>query len=316
MNTNSEVPGAFAHATLGVADLERAIAFWVQHFGFEVAAQLDGPDADLAELWELGPADISRQALVRTPGARAGAVHLVEFAKPAAPVRRGARVFDHLPKNLDIYVRDMATRFEALKAAGLSFRSDPITSPGPDGMIFREVHLPAHDEINVVLLEVIGKGYDTCFNSKGFAGVGPLITIVPDLASEERFYTDVLSMAITLDMRLEGPMIEKLIGLPAGAALKLKVYGDPDEPLGRIELIEYERTSGNNFFARAKPPALGTLHVTYQVRTLRPLLDRLRAADVDVVDHGNRRLLYGTGHVVSFRSPAGFRIEAQEREPG
>jgi hypothetical protein len=120
-------------------------------------------------------------------------------------------------------------------------------------------------------------------------------------------------MAITLDIRLAGPVIEKMVGLPAGAALVLKVYGDPAEPLGRVEVIEYERTSGNNLFARARPPALGTLHVTYQVADLPPLLERLEDTGIAVTDHGNRLLLYGSGQVVSFHSPAGFRIEVQER---
>ena len=79
-----------------------------------------------------------------------------------------------------------------------------------------------------------------------------------------------------------------------------------------VEVIEYERTTGSNLFARAKAPALGTLHVTYQVPELGPLLDRLGAGKVRYVDHGNRRLLYGTGRLISFHSPAGFRIEVQE----
>ncbi len=315
MNVNKPLLGAFAHATVGVATLDRAISFWVEYFGFEVGAQRDGPDRDLAGLWQLAPGDISRQAIVRTPGAPAGAIHLVEFTNPGAPVRRGSQVTDRLPKNLDVYVRDMTKRVEALKGEGVNFRSDPATLPGPDGLIFKEVHLPGHDETNVVLLEVIGKGYDPCFNEKGFAGVGPLITIVPDLASEDRFYTGVLGMAVTLDIRLAGPMIEKTIGLPAGAALILKVYGDPTELLGRVEVIEYERTSGNNLFPRAGPPALGTLHVNYDVEDVSLLLDRLRAADIPVTDHGQRRLLYGTGRMISFHSPAGFRIEVREKEP-
>jgi catechol 2,3-dioxygenase-like lactoylglutathione lyase family enzyme len=304
--------GAFAHATVGVSSLDAAVDFWVGHFGFEVSARREGPDADLASLWGLAPDDVTRQALVRTPGAAAGALHLVQFAQPGTPVRRGAQAFDHLPKNLDLYVRDMAQRFETLKARGVKFKSEPITSPGPDGMIFSEVHLPGPDETNVVLLEIIGEGYDTCFNAKGCAGIGPLITIVPDLAAEEAFYAGLLGMAITLEIRLAGPVLEKMVGLPSGAALMLKVYGDPAEPLGRIEVIEYERTAGTNLFARARAPALGTLHVTYRSAGLEPLLARLDRAGVAVADHGLRRLIYGSGRVVSFPSPAGFRIEVQD----
>lgn len=314
MSGRTPALGAFAHATVGTADLDQALAFWTGHFAFEVVARRDGADADLAGIWDLAAGDISRQALVKTPTANVGALHLVEFARPAPPVRRGAQVFDQLPKNLDLYVRGMAQRFRQLQAEGIAFRSEPVTSPGPDGLVFGEVHLAGPDDTNVVLLEIIGPGYDTCFNRKGFAGIGPLITIVPQLAAEEAFYTGILGMAITLDLRLAGPVIEKMIGLPAGAALLLKVYGDPAQPLGRIEVIEYEGTRGSNLFARARPPALGTLHVTYRIAGLAPLVERLRAAGIAVTNHGYRRLLYGAGRVMSFHSPAGFRIEVQEAE--
>jgi hypothetical protein len=52
--------------------------------------------------------------------------------------------------------------------------------------------------------------------------------------------------------------------------------------------------------------------VTYRIPALAPLLERLGAAGIRHVDHGGRRLLYGAGRVVSFQSPAGFRLEVQE----
>jgi catechol 2,3-dioxygenase-like lactoylglutathione lyase family enzyme len=298
------------------------VDFWAGQLGFEVVARREGPDTDLAALWSMHAEGVSRQALLRTPGATAGALHLVQFAQPAEPVRRGAQTFDHLPKNLDVYVRDLPARFEALRAAGARFRSEPVTAPGPGAMVFREVHMAGHDDINVVLLEVIdgarpggpAAGYDTCYNAKGCAGIGPLVTIVPDLGVEDAFWSGVLGMRVTLDIRLAGPAMEKMIGLPAGAALLLKVYGDPAEPLGRVEVIEYERAAGRNLFARARAPARGTLHANWRSNALDPLLARLARASVPVTDHGTRRLIYGTGRVLSFHSPAGLRIEVQERQ--
>lgn len=305
--------GAFSHVTVGVASVSAAISFWQDIFGFEVISRRDGPDAGLATLWDLRPTDVARQALMRTPSASAGWLHLVEFARPAAPVRLAAQVFDHLPKNLDIYAQDLDRRFGELSAMGVQFRGKPITAPGPGGLIFREVHMPGHDETNVVLLEIIGSGYDTCFNARGFAGIGPVISIVGSLKMEEGFYRDILGMEETLDIRLGGPAMEEMIGLSTGASLLLKVYGDPAEPLGRIEVIEYEQTRGSNLYERARPPALGTLHVNYRVRDLHALRDRLRGTGAGITEHGDLELLYGQGPVVSFNSPAGLRLEVQEQ---
>ncbi|MEO8445221.1 MAG: hypothetical protein ABI567_09475 [Gammaproteobacteria bacterium] len=307
--------GAFAHVTSGVSSLDAATTFWSRNFGLEVRDRREGPDAALARLWGITPERIARQALVATPTgpgrwATAGALHLVEFTDPSPPVRRGANVYDRLPKNLDLYTADMAARYAELEAAGVRFRGPWAEIPAGE-YLFREVHLPGHDEINVVLLEVFGPGYATPLTAKGYAGIGPLVTIVGDGAAEARFYRDVLGMATTLELLLKGPVIEKTIGLPPGAGLDLRVFGELSEPLGRIEVIEYQQVQGEDLYPRARPPATGILHVNYQVPDLVPIRARLARAGVPVADHGNVTGLSGSGPVISFRSPAGFRIEVQ-----
>lgn len=313
--------GAFSHVTVGVARLDEALGFWSRNFGLDVRDRREGPDAALAAVWGIAPARITRQALVATPAgpettgkgrwARAGNLHLVEFADPLPPVRRGAQVCDRLPKNLDLYTVDMAARYAELEAAGHRFRAKWGEIPAGQH-VFREVHLPGHDEINVVLLEVIGPGYATPLSPRGYAGIGPLVTIVGDGAAEARFYGDVLGMATTLELLLKGPVIEKTVGLPPGAGLDIRVFGDADEPLGRIEVIEYQRVQGDDLYPRAKPPATGILHMNYRVPDLAPIRARLAKAGVPVTEHGNVAALFGNGRVISFRSPAGFRIEVQE----
>ena len=307
--------GAFCHVTVGVTQLDEAAGFWRRHFGFEVRDRWDGPDAALARLWGITPERIARQAIVATPTGRdrwaaAGKLHLVEFTDPLPPVRHGAQVYDRLPKNLDLYTVDMATRYAELEAAGLRFRARWTEMP-VGRHVFREVHLAGHDEINVVLLEVIGPGYTTPLSPQGYAGIGPLITIVGDGHSEACFYRDVLGMTTTLELLLKGPDIERTVGLPSGAGLHLRVFGDLQEPLGRIEVIEYQQVQGEDRYPRAKPPATGILHVNFRVPDLAPLRARLAKAGVPVTEHGSVTALFGSGPVVSFRSPAGFRIEVQ-----
>jgi catechol 2,3-dioxygenase-like lactoylglutathione lyase family enzyme len=306
--------GAFTHVTIGVARLDEATGFWQKNFGLGIHDQREGPDAALARLWGIAPDRITRQALVATPTGSgrwaAGAMHLVEFANPLAPVRQGARVYDHLPKNLDLYTADMPARYAELKAAGHQFRATWAEMPAGEH-VFREVHMPGHDEINVVLIEVIGPGYDTAMSPRGYAGIGPLVTIVGDGDAEAHFYRDVLGMATTLELLLKGTEIERTVGLPPGAGLDIHVFGDPDDPMGRVEIIEYEQVEGENLYRRAKPPATGILHMNYRVPDLKPIRERLAKANVAVTDHGAVDAIYGAGTMISFCSPAGFRIEVQ-----
>ncbi len=303
--------GAFAQATVGVADLATALALWRDRFGMRLTAHRDGPDAGLARLWNLAPARIRRQALLHTPGATAGGLHLVEFGDPDPPVRAGAAVFDRLPKNIDVYARDLPARYAELAAAGLQFRAPWVELPGPNGLIFREVHLAAHDALNVVLLEVLGAHYR--HSPAGYAAIGPLINVVGDADAEAAFLRDALGLEFIIGDLLSGPDIERMVGLPPGAGLDFRVYGDPDEPLGRIELVEYQQTAGEDRYARARPPATGLLLTGWHCADLTPLRARLEKLGIAFTEHGEIDAIYGRGPVISFRSPAGFRIEVQKR---
>jgi catechol 2,3-dioxygenase-like lactoylglutathione lyase family enzyme len=303
-------PGAFHHATVGVTDLDATVAFWSDNFGLTTRARRDGPDAALGRLWQIPAEAIRRQALVHTPGAAVGALHLVEFDAPGPPVREGAQVCDRLPKNIDLYTRDIAARFAELQAAGQQFRAPPAEMAA-GGHVFREAQMPGPDGVNVVIIEVIGPGYAVPLSPRGFAGIGPLVTIVGDVAAEGRFYRAVLGLSTTFAVQLDGPAIERAVGLPPGAGLDLQVFGDPAEPLGRIEAIEYRQAAGANLYPRAKPPARGILHATWRIPSLDGLRARLAATGVPVTEHGPVTALFGSGPVISFWSPAGLRIEVQ-----
>jgi catechol 2,3-dioxygenase-like lactoylglutathione lyase family enzyme len=302
--------GAFHHVTVGVADLAVAMDFWQRAFGFVVRGQRAGPDAALGALWDLPAARIRRQALLATQGASAGARHLVEFVDPDPPVRRGAGVTDRLPKSLDLYARDLPARHAELVAAGFRFRGPPTLMADADPP-FREAHLAGHDDLNVVLLEVLAPGYDLPRAPLAVAGLGPVVTIVADRAAEAAFYREALGLATTLELVIGGPAIEQAVGLPPGAGLDIAVFGDPAEPLGRIEVIEYQRVAGADRYPRARPPACGLLHATWRVADLAPLRARLAAAGVATTDHGFVDALFGAGELVACRSPAGFRVELQ-----
>ncbi len=301
------------HVTVGVADLDTALALWVGKLGFAVLNQRAGPDPGLAQLWSIRPEDISRQAMVHTPGEHHGMLHLVEFVDPDPPVRAGAQVYDLLPKNLDIHARDLPARFAELKASGEEFRNDsPSEVTSPDGTRFREIHMKGHDETNIVMLEVIGE--DLPYTDKGFAGIGPVITIVPSAADEKAFYVNMLGLDILSDNILKGPEIERMVGLPPGAGLDVSVLGHAHEHFGRIEIVDYQGVDGANRYPRAKPKALGTLHVSYMTGDLAPLRARLEGAGIAVTDYGPVTTLFGTGPAIAFASPAGLRIEAHQRD--
>jgi catechol 2,3-dioxygenase-like lactoylglutathione lyase family enzyme len=300
---------------VSVADLDEALALWSGFFGLEVKALSKGDDPELARLWGIRPDDIKRQALLGTPGADTGLIHFVQFSQPGPAVREGAEAFDLCPKNLDVYARDLPSRVEELKKGGYRFRNQDYSEvTAPDGTVFREIHLPGHDAINIVLLEVIGKALP--FTPQGYAGVGPLITIVADAGAERGFYRDTLNLTVLNDNILEGPEIERMIGLPAGSALDVSIWGAEGEALGQMEVINYRGTEGQNLYPQAVPKQRGILQITYESENLSGLTGQLDQAGISWADLGKFSILSGSGRFIRFSSPAGLIIEVfQRNEP-
>jgi catechol 2,3-dioxygenase-like lactoylglutathione lyase family enzyme len=251
--------------------------------------------------------------MVRSAGAENGGMHLVEWDAAADSVRAEAQVFDLCPKNLDIYVDDLPARMAQLVDQGVVFRNEHYSEAvSPDGVHFREIHLAGHDDINIVLLQVIGS--DTPIPPTGFSGVGPLVCIVREPTEEKRFYEQVVGLKLSHDNILAGPDIEQMIGLPAGCALEVSIWAEPGQPLGEVELVTYQGTDGADLYPRARPGARGVTHLNWQV-------DDIEAFAAHLIAHGvrhsastiNGSLIQSRASLI-FHSPAGLRLEAHLRQ--
>ncbi len=308
-------PGGWHHVTVGVKSLDVALTQWIEMMGFEVRSQREGPDAGLATLWGIESEDIERQAIIGTPGADSGLIHLVQFRNPDRLVREGAEVFDLLPKNLDVFVKGLPERFTRLQSAGATFRTDTYSDvTTPSGGRFMEIHMHGHDATNIVLVETPGKDRDL-YTDKGFTGVVQLITIVPDANAEEAFYTQGLGLTSLANNFLKGPEVEKMVGLPPGSGLDIRILGGESTAFGLMELVDYHGVEGSSRYHLARPKALGTLHVSYFLSDLSPLKQRLAQYGTKFIEHASTETLFGSGPSISFRTPAGLRIEAHLR-PG
>lgn len=299
--------GPWSSITISVADLDAVLDFWCGEFGFEVLTQHVGHDVGLSALWDLPPDAIRAQAIVTTPGLDHGQLHLVEFKEPGPAVREGAQTFDLAPKNLDVYVRDLPARFEAMKAAGFHFRADTYSEvTAQDGTRFREIHLSGHDAINIVLLELLDEVLD--FSDKGAAGIGFAIQTVGDGKAERAFYLAGLGLDLITENVFEGPEIEKMVGLSKGAGLDVSIVGDKDSRYGQVELVEYQQVVGADLYPRARPPSRGLLHLNYRLADLAPLKDRLRQKNIAFAEKDVTVPLFGSREVLHVTTPAGFGL--------
>jgi len=301
---------AFDSATIGVADLEVAMRLWGDVFGLSVLISRDGAEDSLAAAWGLPGDAIRRQVVLGTPAGIGGRVHLVEFAEPGPAVREGARSTARCPKNVDLLCSDLPTRYEELKAKGFEFRSEPVEYP-VDDLVVREVQMKGHDGLNVVLLELLG--VDVSFTETGYAGLTTIVTVVPDPEAETRFWEEVFLLPLDSKHLLTGQTIETMVGLPKGAGLDARLFGQATDLLGRVETVHYQQIEGVDLFPRAVPPATGLLHLNFVGMDIDALQKRAAEFGSETAELGSRQTLVGSGRSIGVVAPSGFRVEVYER---
>ena len=293
---------------IGVADLDAAIALWVDAIGFKILKKSIGDDIDLGRLWNLQSSSFSRQVILGKTDDIFGKLHLVEMHHSGPSVRAGAAVTDYCIKNIDIYVTDIEKRIVDLQARGYVFRSATHSEVvAPDGTRFREIHLEIHDAINLVLLELPDKNFS--FNQLGFGNIGPIVSVVQDVAQEKSFYRDILGLEMLTDNFLQGEEIEKMIGLPSGAGLDVSIWGREGTESAQLELVEYVGVEGKTLFPLSKLPNSGLHQVCYQIEEAALLASQANSMGLSVFQCGEIETLSGLGECWTLYSPAGMRID-------
>ncbi len=298
---------------VGVQNINEAIELWVNQFGLDIVSEREGIDADLSRLWQLEDDEITKQALLATPKIDVGKIHLVQFKNPSTAVRQNANATDLGPKNLDVTCLDLPSKYDELIKMGYQFRSEyvgyQIESIGADVL---EVQMPGHDHTNIIFVEQLGEKIQ--LSKRGYGGITSLVTIVSELDEETDFFMDIFSLKEALSEDLFGEHVEKMIGLPKGGGLRLNLLeGDEIDRYGRVELVAYiGAEKQDDLYKIANPPALGTLHCVFRVEDIDSIKNKLRNRSVSFKEHGLLDLIYGKGEIISFRSPAGLRIEVQQ----
>ena len=298
---------------VGVQNINEAIELWVNQFGLDIVSEREGIDGDLSRLWQLEDDEITKQALLATPKIDVGKIHLVQFKNPSTAVRQNANATDLGPKNLDVTCLDLPSKYDELIKMGYQFRSEyvgyKIESIGADVL---EVQMPGHDHTNIIFVEQLGEKIQ--LSKRGYGGITSLVTIVSELDEETDFFMDIFSLKEALSEDLFGEHVEKMIGLPKGGGLRLNLLeGDEIDRYGRVELVAYiGAEKQDDLYKIANPPALGTLHCVFRVEDIDNIKNKLRKRSVSFKQHGLLDLIYGKGEIISFRSPAGLRIEVQQ----
>ncbi len=131
---------------------------------------------------------------------------------------------------------------------------------------------------------------------------------VNDLAAAKAFFAE-LGLELDGEATVEGRWVDRIIGLE-GVRADIAMMRTPDGH-GRIELVKFHTPSAQAGDARAPANALGIRHITFAVKGIDDVLDRLRAHGAELV--GKLEQYENIYRLCYVRGPEGIIIELAER---
>ena len=132
--------------------------------------------------------------------------------------------------------------------------------------------------------------------------------VVNDLAAAIAFFTE-LGLELEGEGRVEGRWADRIVGLE-GVQSDIAMMRTPDGR-ARLELAKFHTPSAQSGDSRASANALGIRHVTFAVKGIDDVLDRLRAHGAELV--GELEQYENIYRLCYVRGPEGIIIELAEQ---
>ena len=132
--------------------------------------------------------------------------------------------------------------------------------------------------------------------------------VVNDLAAAIAFFTE-RGLELDGEARVEGRWVDRIVGLE-GVQSEIAMMRTPGGR-GRLELSKFHAPSARGGDPRAPVNTLGMFHVTFAVKGIDDVLDRLRAHGAELV--GELEQYENIYRVCYVRGPEGIIIELAEQ---
>jgi catechol 2,3-dioxygenase-like lactoylglutathione lyase family enzyme len=255
-------------ATVGVADLQRAVRFYAAAFGYPERGRGEVGGGALERAWRM-PRGLRGEAVVVGPeDADLGLIRLVRFSEPGERIW-GAyeRIQDLGHYALNMRVKDIGRGWDRLVAAGAQVKSEPRHWTVEENLSAWDSQVYDPDGVLLDVFQVEGDLEATVGEQD--AEVSELQTValhVGDMERSRAFYVG-LGFGILYDKVVEG--MEDFFHVPPGTALhNVNLLKRDQSRNGRIELAHYRGFPGSSLRHRAVPPNLGILSLTLRTEDL------------------------------------------------
>jgi len=272
--------GSVVEATVASRNVTRAVEFHQRAFGLEVLRE-EGADV------VIGVRDV--------PFGRVRFVPAASDPPVASPTP-----WEIGPRLLGIYSRDLVRTRAAVEAAG--GRAGPIASYAI-GKLMQECVAHAPDDLMWTIPHTLTRRPSPAFDAdptRLHSELHSAVITVDDLDAALAVFAGAGGMRVLFQGPLGGETIERLIGLPPGASLRVAVLSGQDERPARLELMQFLDVPGG----QRRERAVGLRRIRYDVTAPERVAAELAQA--------------GATRVVAtlLTGPAGIEIELRDAAKG
>jgi lactoylglutathione lyase len=288
--------GNFTHI---VSNLDKSVAFYRDVLGME----LSGPVPEYAsrpEIVALGNAH-NRMVVAKIPGTTLG-VELIEYKdiarKPANP-----RFQDPGAANLGLRVRDIDAVTAKIKAAGIKI----LTAAGQPVSVVpssRNMFVQDPDGFIIELAQSV-PAPAAASGASNLLGANVEVT-VGDTAKTVKFFQDQLGFQLKMGETFNNnQLMAATAGVP-GASFKQSSGQIPGSNV-RITFIEFKDTDRKPLHTNLQDP--GTALLQLRVRDADQMVNKLKAAGVEVISTGGVPVAIGKARIAVVRGPDNLFLE-------
>jgi len=256
--------------TVAVRDLDRAIAFYADAFGFEEISRTRVDHEALASAWRIPAGIAGRFAIMGIASVESGMLRLVEWTPAGDHVWASpARAQDLGAHALNFRVKDINAAWNLLGQSGAREKAKPTYWELEQNIAAWDSHCYDPDGTQLDVSQVVGeiertlgpftRGHDA-------TEVQTVVIRCADARRSEAFYR-ALGFEPLYDRVIEH--LWTFLGLPTGTRVhNINLIMPGARPNGRIELVQYIGLQGRSLKARSAPPGRGPAMISMRVADL------------------------------------------------